>query len=79
VVSPSAILSEVFLQYIEENYTVQMAGNYQLLQHFRYVDDILIIYDQNVTDINSVLQDFNQIRPLLQFAVEFRNKKFVIS
>jgi hypothetical protein len=55
----SAILSEIFLQYIEENYTVQMAGNYQLLDYFRYVDVIMIIYDQNVTDINLVLQDFN--------------------
>jgi hypothetical protein len=36
-----------------------MAGNYQLLDYFRYVDDIKIIYYQNVTDINLVLQDFN--------------------
>jgi len=28
-----------------------MAGNYELLYYFRYVDDIMIIYDQNITDI----------------------------
>jgi len=55
----SGILSEIFLQYIEENYTAQMARNYQLLDYFRFVDDIMIIYDRNVTDNNLVLQDFN--------------------
>jgi hypothetical protein len=49
---PSVILSEIFLQYVEENYTAQMARNYQLLDYFRYVDDIVIIYGRNVTDIN---------------------------
>jgi len=47
----SAILSEIFLKYTEENCAVQMAGNYELLYYFRYVDDIMIIYDQNITDI----------------------------
>ena len=52
----SGILSEIFLQYIEENYTAQMIRNYQLLDNFRYVDDIMIIYDRNVIYIYDIEQ-----------------------
>ena len=50
-----------------------MAGNYQLLEHFQYADDSLIMCEQVVTDINLVLQVFNQIRPELKFNSELKN------
>jgi hypothetical protein len=38
--------------------------------YFRYVDDILIIYDSNHSDIQDILADFNTLHPNLQFTVE---------
>ena len=60
----------LFLQYIEETYTVQIARNHHLLGHFRYVDDTLIIYYHNITDMNLFLQVCDLIRPQLQFILK---------
>jgi len=38
--------------------------------YFRYVDDILIIYKANHTDINEVLTSFNGISPGLNVTLE---------
>jgi hypothetical protein len=38
--------------------------------YFWYVDDILIIYSQNKSNINSVLTKFNNINPKLSFSLE---------
>jgi hypothetical protein len=38
-----------------------------------YVDDILIIYDHNNTNLNKVLNQFNNIHSNIQFTVEKEN------
>jgi hypothetical protein len=50
----SFTLPEIFLQYTELNYIVHLAINHKLLGYFRYVGDIVIIYDQYATKINLV-------------------------
>jgi hypothetical protein len=45
----SAILSEVFLQYIEEIFITDILIQNKIIGYFRYVDDTLIIYDQIMT------------------------------
>jgi hypothetical protein len=37
---------------------------------FVYVDVILTIYNQQITNINAVLDEFNQIRQPLQFTTD---------
>jgi hypothetical protein len=66
----SAFLSEVYLQYIESNYVMDITTKYNILRYFRYVDIILIIYDSQNTDIHSVLNEFNKIQPQLHFTME---------
>jgi hypothetical protein len=66
----SATLSEIFLQYIEENFIIDILINNKILGYFRYVDDTLMAYDQSVTDISSVLNEFNQIHQNLQHTIE---------
>jgi hypothetical protein len=79
VESPSsAILSEIFLQYIKCNYAVQIGGQHKLLGYFQYLDRIMIIYNHNFNDINIVLQYFNQVRPQPQFTLELKVIKFFI-
>jgi hypothetical protein len=38
--------------------------------YFRYVDDVLIIYKEDQTNINEVLNQFNNITPGLKFTLE---------
>ena len=63
----------IFLQYIEFSYVIDIITKYSILGYFRYVDDILIIYDSMNTDIHLVLKEFNQIQPQLQYTIECDN------
>ena len=38
--------------------------------YFRYVDDLLIIYNERKTDIEELLYRFNDITPKLNFTIE---------
>jgi hypothetical protein len=51
-------LPEIFLQYTELNYIVHLARKHKLLGYFRYVDVIMMIYDQYATKINLVYRSF---------------------
>ena len=42
----------------------------KLLGYFPYIDDILLVYDYNATNINDLLHDLNQISQSLHFTVE---------
>jgi hypothetical protein len=66
----SAILCEVFLQYIEEIFITDILIQNKIKGYFRYVDDTLIMYDQTITNINTVLNEFNQIHHNLQYTLE---------
>jgi hypothetical protein len=61
----SSIISEIFLQNIEQNHLPTMAKKHNLTNYFRYVDDILIVYDTQETDITSLLADLNSLHPKL--------------
>jgi hypothetical protein len=66
----SSIISELFLQNIEQKHLPSIAKKHNLTNYFRYVDDILIVYDTQHTDITSLLSDFNSLHPKLQFTKE---------
>jgi hypothetical protein len=66
----SSILSEFFLQHIELSHLPRLTQKHRLINYFRYVDDILLVYDSSHTDILSILNDFNSIRPNLTFTEE---------
>jgi len=40
------------------------------MNYFRYVDDILLIFDSNHTNIQAILTDFNTIHPKLHLTAE---------
>ena len=44
--------------------------NHQLHGYFRYVDDILIVYKDSLTNIHEILELFNNISPKLTFTME---------
>jgi len=66
----SGIISESFLQHFEHTHLPKLAHKHKLINYFRYVDDILLIYDDLQTDVHTILSDFNSLHPNLQFTKE---------
>jgi hypothetical protein len=56
----SAIFSELYLQKIEHTDLITILINNNVHGYYRYIDDILLIYDVTLTDINTVLEQFNK-------------------
>jgi hypothetical protein len=66
----SAILSEIYLQYIEHTLIINTLSSNNILGYFRYVDDILVVYDNESTNIDLVLEQFNNLTTNLNFTIE---------
>ena len=66
----SSIISEIFLQHLEQTKLPSIAPKLKLINYFRYVDDILIIFDTPHTDINTIINDFYSIHSKIQFTDE---------
>jgi hypothetical protein len=50
----SATFSEIYLQYIEHIFIYDIVIHNNVRGYFRYVDEILLIYDTEITDNNSM-------------------------
>jgi hypothetical protein len=66
----SAVLSEVYLQHLEHTEIIMIITQHNILVYFRYVDDILMIYDENSTDIHKVHIAFNNLARTIKFTIE---------
>jgi hypothetical protein len=66
----SAIFAEIYLQHIEHTIIYKILQNHNIIDYHRYVDDILIIYNTETTNIHNTLHEFNQIHPKLKFKLE---------
>jgi hypothetical protein len=66
----SAILTETFMQYLEHRIIVNILKKYEIIDYYRYVNDILIIYNTQTTNIGNALNEFNRIYPKIKFTME---------
>ena len=66
----SGIISEIFLQHFEHSHLPTLARKHNLVNYFRYVDDVLLIYDSLHTDLHTTENDCNSFHPNLQFTKE---------
>ena len=66
----SSILSEFYLQHLENSKIYDILLNFNIVGYFRYVDDLLVIYSERKTDIEDLLYWFNNIAPKLNFTTE---------
>jgi len=66
----SSIFSEIYLQYMENTLIYDVLWETRVEGYFRYVDDILIVCNENLTDINEIHNRFNSISPDLNFTLE---------
>jgi hypothetical protein len=65
----SSIFSEVFVQYLEHTQIAGILTKYAIAYH-RYVDYILIIYNNDNTNIEHLLSKFNGLHTDMQFTIE---------
>jgi hypothetical protein len=66
----SAVLAETFIQYIEHTTIYKILQKHQIIYYYRYVDDILIIYNAQLTNIDNTIDEFNKIHPKIKFTLE---------
>jgi hypothetical protein len=66
----SSIFSELYLQFLANSTIYNFLLNYDLKGYFRYVDDILIVYDEEKTNRDTLLECFNNISPKLKLTIE---------
>jgi len=66
----SSIFSELYLQFLENSPIYSFLLNCDIKGYFRYVDGILIAYDEEKTNIDTLLECFNNISPKLKFTIE---------
>ena len=59
----SGLITEIFLQHIEHSHLTNLTQKHKIINYCRYVDDILIIFDLNHSDIQEIINDFNSLHP----------------
>jgi hypothetical protein len=52
----SGLIAEMFLQHIEH---LHLTHRHKIINYFRYVDNILLIFDSIQTNLQAILDDFN--------------------
>jgi hypothetical protein len=53
--APTSFFSEIYLQYLENRKIFGILVKPRIIGYFRYVDDILLVYQNNVTNIQCEL------------------------
>jgi hypothetical protein len=43
---------------------------HEIIAYYRYVDNLLIMYEQNKTNIEQILNKFKNIQPSIKFTIE---------
>jgi hypothetical protein len=66
----SPLLAEIFIKHLEQTKIINILKTYHIIDYCRYVDDILIVYNKDITNIENTLIDFNSIHPNMQFTIE---------
>jgi hypothetical protein len=59
--STSAIFAETFIQHMDHKYLYPILKTQHIIAYYRHVDNILIIYNKNITNIKKTLNNFNNI------------------
>jgi hypothetical protein len=66
----SAILAEAYLQYVEHKQLYSILMKCQIIGYCRYVDDILMIYNQKKTNTDESSAEYNKQRTNTKFIIE---------
>ena len=70
---PSGLIAEIFLQHTEYSHLTHLTQKHKIIIYCRYEDDILIIFDNNHSNILEIINDFQL--PTSQTSVHSRNRR----
>jgi hypothetical protein len=66
----SSIFSEIYLKYVENTKIIDALLKNKLIEHFQHVDNLLILYNTDLTNIHDVLNSFNSVMPTMNFTIK---------
>jgi hypothetical protein len=58
---PSAFLAETFIQYLVHIKIITILNKQQIIDYYRYINIILIIYNTHTTNMEKTFMEFNSI------------------
>jgi hypothetical protein len=75
--SLSSTATELYLQFFEEHIVKHWLETKEIIYYRRYVDDILLMFDQQRTDIHTINSHMNNLRPDLDFTPTFEEQNTI--
>ena len=66
----SGIISEIFLQNLENKNLQKIIDKHKIQFMARYVDDIIIIYDEQLSNIDTIFEEMNKIDNNIEYTIE---------
>jgi len=73
----SGTLAELYLQFLEKQYIKHWISSREVSYYKRYVDDILLIYNENRITKENILQEFNKVDSNLEFKMTTEDNKCI--
>ena len=73
----SGTLAELYLQFLAKQYIEHWISSREVSYHKRYVDDILMIYNENRITKEKILQEFNKVDSDLEFKMNTEDNKCI--
>jgi hypothetical protein len=73
----SGMLAEIYLQYLEETYVKHCLEYKEMTYYKRYVDDTLIIFDQNKISEHTIRNFMNNVDENLEFKMSTEENKVI--
>jgi hypothetical protein len=66
---PPSTFSEIYLQYIKNTAIYYILRHNKIAGYFRYVDDILIVYNNTTTNIHNAFNSLSKLMPTMKFTM----------
>jgi len=70
VAASSSIFTEIYLQHTKNIKIIAILLEHHIRGYFHYIDDILIVYKNDTSNIYDVLDILNSIIPTMKFTME---------
>jgi len=64
------LLQPFFPRSISNTLSIPILKQHDIIGYFPYVDDILIVYNENSTDVNKIHKTLNNLTPTVKFTLE---------
>jgi len=74
----SSIPTKFYIQYLEHFCITTILNKYKILDYFSFADNILVIYNDETTNISDMLLEFNTVSPKLKFLLELEKNDKII-